>query len=153
MNQKKFKFILVLLALSLCAIFISAMAWSFDSKADYLSEMYDNINTLGKTIEAFNSLLDDSDLDALWVQRMDACMFLFGDIVDQARSITPPRAFSKSHAEYMRAMDELDAFRYNFIAGFNTRNEVLVGQAQMCWDRMFDSLRRYSEILLLEAGK
>ena len=150
MNQKKFKFILVLLALSLCAIFISAMAWSFDSKADYLSEMYDNINTLGRTIEAFNSLLDDSDLDTLWVQRMDACMYLFGDIVDQARSITPPRAFSKSHAEYMRAMDELDAFRFSFITGFNTRNEVLVAQAQMCWDRMFDSLRRYTEVLAQE---
>ena len=150
MNQKKFKFILVLLISAICAIFISAMAWSFDSKADYLSEMYDNINTLGRTIEAFNSLLDASDLDALWVQRMDACMFLFGDIVDQARSITPPRAFSKSHAEYMRAMDELDAFRYNFIAGFNTRNEVLVAQAQMCWDRMFDSLRRYTEVLAQE---
>jgi len=150
MNQKKFKFILVLLALSLCAVFISAMAWSFDSKADYLSEMYDNINTLGRTIEAFNSLLDDSDLDTLWVQRMDACMFLFGDIVDQARSITPPRAFSKSHAEYMRAMDELDAFRFSFITGFNTRNEVLVEQAQMCWDRMFDSLRRYTEVLAQE---
>jgi len=150
MNQKKFKFILVLLALSLCAVFISAMAWSFDSKADYLSEMYDNINTLGRTIEAFNSLLDDSDLDTLWVQRMDACMYLFGDIVDQARSITPPRAFSKSHAEYMRAMDELDAFRFSFITGFNTRNAVLVAQAQMCWDRMFDSLRRYTEVLAQE---
>jgi len=153
MNRRKFKFILAALVLAFGLGIFSVGAWSLSAEVYYLSDMHDNITTLGNTIDAFNSLLNYTDLDALWVQRMDACMYLFEDISSRARNANPPKKFAKSHEEFLRAMDELDAFRFSFVTGMNTKNEVLIQHAQMCWDRMFDSLKRYSEILLLEAGK
>ncbi len=153
MNQKKFKFILVIIIAVLCAVFLSARAWSFDRETSYLLDMNDNVSMLGNTLDAFDSLLDCTQFDDLWCQRMGACMYLFEDISSKAHNINPPKAFAKSHAVYLKAMDELDAFRLNFVAGFDARDKVLMQQAQNHWDRMFDYLKEYGNILKQETGK
>lgn len=153
MNQKRFKFILVITILALCAIFLSARAWSFDRETSYVMEMYDNLTQLGNTIDVFNSLLVCPEYDDLWCQRMGAVMYLFEDISGRARNINPPKAFARSHACYMRAMDELDAFRLNFVAGFDAKDRDLIMQARDHWDKMYDFLKLYSETLAEEIKK
>lgn len=153
MNRRKFKFILAALVLVFGLGVFPVGAWSLSAEVYYLSDMHDNITTLGNTIDVFNSLLVSQEYDDLWCQRMGAVMYLFEDISGRARNINPPKAFARSHACYIRAMDELDAFRLNFVAGFDAKDRDLIMQARDHWDKMYDFLKLYSETLAEEIRK
>jgi len=145
MGNRQFKLLLAAITVALCALFLGTSAWPLSPDEHYLIQMNANVNVLADAVHMFGELLEKPAVnDSKWNLRMAECMASFETVSMTARKITPTPPFAKSHNTYIKAMDEIDAFRLLFTAGLNKKDLSLIAQADTHWILAGELLKQYA---------